>query len=48
MYLALATTEAALNDVDFRHWAPGSTGFEDGDEYTLIATTNDDAKKHAA
>ena len=48
MYLALATTEAALNDVDFRHWAPGSTGFEDGDDYTLIATTNDDAKKHAA
>ena len=48
MFLALATTEAALNNVDFRHWVPGSTGFEDGDDYTLIATTNIDAKKHAA
>ena len=48
MFLALATTEAALDDVSFRHWAPGSAGFESGAEYTLIATTNDDARKHAA
>jgi len=48
MFLALATTEAALDDVSFRHWVPGSTGFESGDDYTLIATTNDDARKHAA
>jgi phosphopantetheine--protein transferase-like protein len=48
MYLALAATETALDDVSFRYWAPGSTGLEDGEEYTLIATTNDNAKKHAA
>lgn len=48
MYLALATTEVAHNEIDFRHWAPGSTVFEGGDEYTLIATTNDSAKKYAA
>jgi phosphopantetheine--protein transferase-like protein len=48
MFLALATTEAALDNVSFRCWVPGSAGFEDGDEYTLIATTNDDARKHAA
>jgi phosphopantetheine--protein transferase-like protein len=48
MFLAIATTESSLDDVHFLHWAPEAAEFEDGDAYSLIATTNPEAQKHAA
>ena len=48
MYLALATTEAPLNDVEFWSWPPGTDEFEAGNAYTLVASTNDEARQHAA
>ncbi len=48
MFLALATTEVPLDSVGFRHWVPGTARLNDSNNYKLIATTNDRAKRTAA
>jgi phosphopantetheine--protein transferase-like protein len=48
LFLAVATTETSLNDVQFVHWAPAANDLKNGDVYNLLATTNRDAQKHAA
>jgi phosphopantetheine--protein transferase-like protein len=48
LFLAVATTESSLDDVRFMHWAPAADDFEEGDAYSLLATTNPDAQKYAA
>ena len=48
MFLALATTETPLDNVEFRRWPADTVELKHGDDYTLIATTNEDARRHAA
>lgn len=48
LFLAVATTDSSLDDVQFVHWAPAADDLEDGDAYSLVATTNPDAQKYAA
>lgn len=48
MFLAVATTELPLDAVMFSRWPAGTTELEPGDDYTLIASTNDQARRHAA
>lgn len=47
-FLALATTAAPLESVAFRHWHPSTGILTDDSEYSLIATTNDNARPAAA
>ena len=39
MYLALATTEAPLEDVGFFKWLPLASSAKPGGDYTLVAST---------
>ena len=48
VFLAVATTELPLDEVAFSRWPAGTLEFEEGDDYTLIASTNDNARRHAA
>lgn len=48
MFLAIATTEAPLDAVEFRYWPAGADRLEAGADYALVASTNDKARQHAA
>ena len=48
MFMALATTEASLARVEFRYWPAGTDRLEPASDYRLIASTNDEARQHAA
>jgi phosphopantetheine--protein transferase-like protein len=48
MFLAIATTEMPLDAIEFSRWRAGTLEFEMGDDFALIASTNDHARQHAA
>jgi 4'-phosphopantetheinyl transferase len=48
MFMAVATTEASLGKVEFRYWPAGTDRLEPASDYRLIASTNDEARQHAA
>ena len=48
MFMALATTEASLDNVEFHYWPAGTDRLEQASDYTLVASTNDEARQYAA
>ncbi|MEJ2127509.1 MAG: 4'-phosphopantetheinyl transferase superfamily protein [Woeseiaceae bacterium] len=48
MFMGLATTEASLDDVEFHYWLAGTGRLEPASDYELVASTNEEAGRHAA
>lgn len=48
MFLAIASTEAPLDNIRFMHWRPASNELEEGKDFRLVASTNKEAEQHAA
>ncbi len=48
LMLAVATTEEPLNDVNFVQWPADTSVLQPGSDYSLLATTNSEARSNAA
>ncbi len=48
MFLAIASTEMSLDNVHFMRWAPPANELKEGNDYSLVASTNKEAEQYAA